>query len=102
MANKPLTRAMILEMNGGNSKILATSYLHKEPNRAQRKFIAKASHNNRKWTASRYKQIVELERAVIVGKKIVVEKTGRTRSIQHDKQWKWGGNTTHAARTQQR
>ncbi len=104
MANKPLTRAMILDMNEGNSKVLATNYVHKEPNRHQRRLMKRIGpdHNNRKWTASRYKQVVELERAVIVGKKIVVEKTGKTRTIQHDKGWKWGGNTTHAARTQQR
>jgi hypothetical protein len=104
MANKPLTRAMILAMNGGNSKILTTDYIHNGPNRQKRRLTTRIGpdHNNRKWTASRYKQVVELERAVIVDKKVVLEKTGKVRTIQHDKGWKWGGNTTHAARTQQR
>lgn len=58
--------------------------------------------NNRKRTKARRRQIIELERAIIVGKEIKLEKTGKTRTIYHQNFWKWGGNTTHPGRQTQR
>lgn len=81
--------------------VLVGSYMHKFPNRRERRAILRArenSHNNRKTTKARVTARVELKVVVSTkdpktGKRLInLVPTGIIRSIRKPINWKFGGN----------